>query len=169
MTLLIHSQTSTVHCWSLGMDKQFHPILHHGWNYLSMLGLNLNHVSKRGHRSQLLLWMMLFEQQKTNLKQLTVKKHLSVQWWPIPQFMITYRWVSARKTLRLFCTNPSIRNMLNMQQEDVIIQTSLVVALKKDLRTHPHGWRWAPPKKYTRNPTHYGCKRCKIRDTQTAI
>ena len=30
------------------MDKQFHPILYNGCNYLSMLGLKLNHVSKRG-------------------------------------------------------------------------------------------------------------------------
>ena len=36
--------------WSLGMDKLFHPILYNGYNYLSMLGLKLNHVSKRGHR-----------------------------------------------------------------------------------------------------------------------
>ena len=31
------------------MDKLFHPILYNGCNYLSMLGLKLNHVSKRGH------------------------------------------------------------------------------------------------------------------------
>ena len=37
--------------WSLGMDKWFHPILYYGCNYLSMLGLKLNHVSKRGPRS----------------------------------------------------------------------------------------------------------------------
>ena len=35
--------------WSLGMDKQFHPTLFWARNYLSMLGLKLNHVSKRGH------------------------------------------------------------------------------------------------------------------------
>ena len=39
-----------LHRWSLGMDKQFHPIFYNGCNYLSMLGLKLNHVSKRGHR-----------------------------------------------------------------------------------------------------------------------
>ena len=39
-----------LHRWSLGMDKQFHPTLYNGCNYLSMLGLKLNHVSKRGHR-----------------------------------------------------------------------------------------------------------------------
>ena len=45
MKLLIHFQTATVE--SLGMNKQFHPILHNGCNYLSMLGFKLNHVSKR--------------------------------------------------------------------------------------------------------------------------
>ena len=37
--------------WSLGIDKLFHPIHYNGCNYLSMLGLKLNHVSKRGPRS----------------------------------------------------------------------------------------------------------------------
>ena len=36
-------------CWSLGMDKSFHPTCYNGCNYLSMLGLKLIHVSKRGH------------------------------------------------------------------------------------------------------------------------
>ena len=46
-------------CWSLGMDKQIHPILCNGCSYLSMLGLKLNHVSKSGHRcslQELLSW-----------------------------------------------------------------------------------------------------------------
>ena len=37
-----------LHCWSLGMDKWFHPRLYNGWNYFSMLGLMLNHVSEGG-------------------------------------------------------------------------------------------------------------------------
>ena len=37
--------------WSLWMDKWFHPTLYQACNYLSMLGLKLNHVSKRGHTS----------------------------------------------------------------------------------------------------------------------
>ena len=36
--------------WSLGMDKWFHPTLYWACDYLSMLGLKLNHVSKRGHK-----------------------------------------------------------------------------------------------------------------------
>ena len=38
-----------LHRWSLRMDKQFHPTLYQACNYLYMLGLKLNHVSKRGH------------------------------------------------------------------------------------------------------------------------
>ena len=37
-----------LHCWSLGMGKKFHPTLYNGCDYLSMLGLKLNHVSQRG-------------------------------------------------------------------------------------------------------------------------
>ena len=37
------------HRWSLGMDKSFHPTHYNGCNYLSMLGLKLIHVSKRGY------------------------------------------------------------------------------------------------------------------------
>ena len=46
----------------IGMDKWFHPTLHHWCNYLSMMGLKLNHVSKRGPcplftmRYGILLW-----------------------------------------------------------------------------------------------------------------
>ena len=34
--------------WSLGMDKLFHPTLHCACDYLSMMGLKLFHVNKRG-------------------------------------------------------------------------------------------------------------------------
>ena len=36
--------------WSLGMDKLFHTTFYQSCHYLSMLGLKLNHVSKRGPR-----------------------------------------------------------------------------------------------------------------------
>ena len=45
-----------LHRWSLGMDKSFHPMHYNGCNYLSMLGLKLNHVSKRGPRWSVMLW-----------------------------------------------------------------------------------------------------------------
>ena len=38
--------------WSLGTDKLFHPILSRAYDYESMLGLKLNHVSKIGPGSQ---------------------------------------------------------------------------------------------------------------------
>ena len=34
-----------------GMDKKLHPTFYWANDYISMLGLNLNHVSKRGLRS----------------------------------------------------------------------------------------------------------------------
>ena len=45
---LFFSKLQRLHCWSLGMDKKFHLTLYNGCNYLSMLGLKLNHISKRG-------------------------------------------------------------------------------------------------------------------------
>ena len=50
--LSIH-KLQRLHRWSFGMDKCFNLILYNGYNYLSMPGLKLNHVSKRGHRSPL--------------------------------------------------------------------------------------------------------------------
>ena len=38
--------------WSLGMDKLFHPALYNWCDYISMLGLKLNPVNKRGPRGQ---------------------------------------------------------------------------------------------------------------------
>ena len=37
-----------LHLWSLGRDKEFRPILYCAYNYFSMVGFKLNHVSKRG-------------------------------------------------------------------------------------------------------------------------
>ena len=37
------------------MDKEFHPTLNQACNYLSMLGLKLNHVSKIGHCPEFLV------------------------------------------------------------------------------------------------------------------
>ena len=51
MKFLIHFQTSTLQCWSLGMDKLFHPTLYKGCNYLSMLALKLIYGQEE-HRSK---------------------------------------------------------------------------------------------------------------------
>ena len=44
-------------CCSLEMNKLFHPTLYQAWTYLSMLGLKLKHVSKRGHWSSRFQWV----------------------------------------------------------------------------------------------------------------
>ena len=48
MKFTIYSQTSTLHRWSLGTDKWFHPTFHNGCYYLSMPGSKSIRVSKRG-------------------------------------------------------------------------------------------------------------------------
>ena len=53
--ILIHSNISTAHLWSLGMDKWFHPKLYWTCDYLSMLGLELNHISK-SYVQRLFMW-----------------------------------------------------------------------------------------------------------------
>ena len=35
-----------LHCWSLGMDKKFHPTRYQACDYLSMLGLKLTMLVK---------------------------------------------------------------------------------------------------------------------------
>ena len=44
-----------LHRWRLGMDKEFHPTHNNACNYLSTLGLNLNHVNKRATGQKLAL------------------------------------------------------------------------------------------------------------------
>ena len=48
MNYLSFPKLQRFHRWSFGMDKLFHPTLNNGCNYLSMLGLKLNHDRKRG-------------------------------------------------------------------------------------------------------------------------
>ena len=50
-----------LHNWSLRMDKWFHPTLYQTCDYLSMLGLKWNRVSKMGPVSilyQLMIWLI---------------------------------------------------------------------------------------------------------------
>ena len=39
----------------LGMGEKFHPILYNGCDYISILGLQLFHVSKRGPKRRIIL------------------------------------------------------------------------------------------------------------------
>ena len=55
MKSLIH-----LHPWSLGMDKWFHPTLFYS-NYLCMLGLKINHVSKRDPMGWKLMYCLKFD------------------------------------------------------------------------------------------------------------
>ena len=48
MELLSIPKLQRCNRWSLGMDKQFNPTFYQACNYLYMLGLKLNHVSKKG-------------------------------------------------------------------------------------------------------------------------
>ena len=43
--------------WGVGMDKYFHYKLYQACDYLSMLGLKLNYVSKRGPGSTVVVHM----------------------------------------------------------------------------------------------------------------
>ena len=52
-TCLSITKLQRLHRWSLGIDKQFHSTLCNGCNFVSMLGLQLNHVSERGPGSML--------------------------------------------------------------------------------------------------------------------
>ena len=47
--VIINYLLQRLHRWSLRMDKWFHPTLYTGCDYISMQGLKLIHVSKRGH------------------------------------------------------------------------------------------------------------------------
>ena len=60
--LSIH-KLQQLHRWSLGMDKLFHPTPYQACHYLSILGIKLNHVGKRGpksHQSCTRFWCALF-------------------------------------------------------------------------------------------------------------
>ena len=61
--------------WSLGMDKWFHPTLYHACDYLSMLGLGLNHVSKRGQWCLNNKTLHFFVQQ---LMQISINKYIKL-------------------------------------------------------------------------------------------
>ena len=45
---------------SLGMNKWFHPTFYWACDYLSMLGLKLNHISKRGPKPNELVYCLFF-------------------------------------------------------------------------------------------------------------
>ena len=56
MKSFIHSQT----LWSLRMDKIFHPALYQACDYLSLLGLKLNHVNEMDRRFSLSIYIYIY-------------------------------------------------------------------------------------------------------------
>ena len=58
MKSFIHSQT----LWSLRMDKRFHPALYQACDYLSLLGLKLNHVNEMDRRFSLSIYTYISDQ-----------------------------------------------------------------------------------------------------------
>ena len=78
--------------WSLGMDKQFYPRLYNGCNYLSMLGLKLNHVSKSGYRKQRLRSTSLRQRHWLDIK---VNPSLLAIWWSYVFFAQTQGYLDS--------------------------------------------------------------------------
>ena len=79
--------------WSWGMDELFHPTFHWACDYLSMLGLKLINVSKRGHLQQtatnkksrvpaLLSWNITYRYFSCDIKvvQLIQCRNTAIEW-----------------------------------------------------------------------------------------
>ena len=74
MKLLIHSQTSTIAPLKFGNHRNIISSHTLSWlYYLSMLGLNLIHVNKRGHRRH-------FQERKLNTLQRHGRHDVLIQW-----------------------------------------------------------------------------------------
>ena len=73
--LFIHSLTSMVAPWRWGTNKLLHPTLNWKCDYLSMLGLKLNHISKNGAKK---------------IRYSTFALCLGLFWFKIHQFVIWY-------------------------------------------------------------------------------
>ena len=92
MKLLIHSQTSRSHRWSLWMDKWFQPGFYWAFGYLSMLGLKLIHLNQLWP----LLWLSYWYpaiwsfQYRCKIRSLCIKGHLIFNW-----AGLTWKWCGA--------------------------------------------------------------------------
>ena len=113
MKLLIHSETSTVEPLKLGMNKKFQSTRSTECDYLSMLELKLDHISKRGCRCHLMWWKivlicayifticyrLMLSLTKNAIKYIPIYLHMAhallrfvvVSWWlglPLSEFVI---------------------------------------------------------------------------------
>ena len=68
-------------CWSLGMDKWFHPILYCAFYYLSMLGLKLIHVTNGGPGINLSLYKCTKILRNTFLVYIYIYIYIYIWWW----------------------------------------------------------------------------------------
>ena len=60
------------HHWSLRMEKYFHTTLYYGFNCSPMLGLKLNHVSKRGPEGWINIKMPSYQYRKSHCGDKTI-------------------------------------------------------------------------------------------------
>ena len=90
------------HCLSLGMAKEFHPISFYGCNYLSILGIMLIRVSKRGEilclcfqlKKQLLPLWSLQHPDKAVVKSVNTLGGINAKWQMLPNI-----WVHANNKI----------------------------------------------------------------------
>ena len=124
--------------WSLGMDKKFHPTLCNGCNYLSILGVKLNHVCVRGPRGTGWRWRSLF-----NSARLVYTSDA------LPYLGISFSAVHLHLVIKqciiicwntLQCHNPAVLNPALMDTDILPRRTSV----KNYLSTASWSDRWRP-------------------------
>ena len=85
--------------WSLGMDNKFHLTFYQTCNYLSMLGLKLNHVSKRGPDD-----FYLKHEDITSIRQIQIASSVN-------NFDAIYQWVNEKYN----CIKTSCRSCITQK------------------------------------------------------
>ena len=144
--------------WSLGMDKYFHPTLYNGWNYLSMPGFKLNHVSKNGHLLELKSinvchvgrrWNVYVVIGSTNLARVThicvcnltiIGPDNGIMAWSAPGHYLNQCWTIANWTLK---GNPYRNSIIHIQEfacENVINKMAAIFLGLNVLNWMASGW-----------------------------
>ena len=99
MKLLIHSQTSTIAPLKFGNHRNIISSHTLSWlYYLSMLGLNLIHVNKRGHRRH-------FQERKLNTLQRHGRHDVLIQW-PFDCLFNSLFWLTSQKSSNVHIVCP---------------------------------------------------------------
>ena len=132
-------------CWSLGMDKSFHPTLYCACDYLCMLGFKLINVSNRHMRKQIcsILTWWLYEY--------LVSVHCNMQSWTDGGQTVTERTKTLRVTLVSTrwkyavskidsvglvsntdtCTGPPVSKTIIIMEDSESISSHMVYIMKK--------------------------------------